>query len=116
MSWGSFERMLDARPSLAPSAGRVVEALRAVPAGRGADPLVIAHHAQVDEAHAFAALGLLLKAGLGAFVIQVLNDRGQAVGEFSSLDETPAAVTDDYGEEVPVEPRNTRIVFRPQWT
>jgi hypothetical protein len=91
MSWDSFDRMLDQRPGVAPAARQVVAALRSMPAGLGIDPLVVARRANVSEVHAVAALGLLLQAKLGAFVIQVVNDRGQSVGEFPSLDDTPGS-------------------------
>lgn len=115
MSWTSFEHTLEQRPSVAPAARRVVAVLRDMTTAAGADPMVIASRAGLDLGHTMAALGLLLEAGLGVFRILVLNDRGQPVREFASLKETPPEIEDDYGREIVVEPRNTRIVFRPSW-
>ena len=113
MSWTNFERMLDRAPALRPEAHRVFDAMRELPAGPGIDPLVLARAAGVDEVSTLAALGLLIQANLGRFAVQVVNDRGQSVGEFDSIDATPEVVTDAYGEELEVEPRRMRIVFRP---
>lgn len=112
MSWPN----LDELPEHSPLRGvvtRALDVLRGLPAGIAIDPLVLAKLAGLDEVQTLAALAVLLRAGAGAFVVQVVNALGQPVGEYSSLEATPRAVSDDYGEEVEVEPHNTHIVFRP---
>lgn len=116
MSWTSFERTLEATgPALREAARAVVTALEAISADTGVDPLVLSRRADVDEVRTLAALELLRTAGLGAFVVQVVNDRGQSVGEFPSIAAIKEPVHDEYGDVVLVEPRNTRVVFRPAW-
>lgn len=115
MSWQSFDRTVKADPAFADAAERVVSAMRALPTGPGIDPIVLEHHAHVGRLAVFATLGALITSQLGRFAVQVLDDRGMPVREFASMDDTPGVVTDDYGEEIEVEPANTRIVFRPSW-
>ena len=116
MSWTNLQPLLERSPALRDAALRIVKSLQSLPSSPGIDPLVLGKRAGVDELHTLAALGALLQAGLGSFVVQVVNERGQAVGEYPSLADTPPVVPDDYGGEVAVEPANTRIVFRPQLT
>jgi hypothetical protein len=92
---------------------RVLETLRALPNDFVIDPLVLAKKTGLDEVHTLAALGVLMQAHLGAFVIQIVDRTGRSVAEYPSLHETPESVPDDFGDQVVVEPSNTRIVFRP---
>jgi hypothetical protein len=115
MSSRTLEEVLDRSPNLKEATTRAIAVLRSLPSGFPIDPLILAKRAGLDEVQTLAALGILLQAGLGAFAIQILNQRGQTVAEYASLAEVPDTIADDYGELVDVEPRNTTIVFRPHF-
>jgi hypothetical protein len=113
MSWDSYRHMLEGLTSAREPIAHVVNVLRGMPAAPGIDPIVLAHLAKVDEVSALAAIGVLISSELGRWTVQVMNARGQPIGEFPSVGETPDVVQDAYGDDVEVEPRNMRIVFRP---
>lgn len=109
----TFEQMLENMGSLRPLVERVASSLDAYPNEAVVDPAVLAYQAKLSDVQLLAALNVLRKAGLGRFEVAVLNDRGQPVAFYPDADSVDETVTDDYGAEFSPQPKDLRVVFRP---
>lgn len=110
----SLERVIHRHPEWAAPLARVLRIVRGVPAGGLIDPLVVSQVAQLSKLEALGYLNLLKEAGLGDFVVRVLDREGLEVHRYGTAAAIPARVRDEFGEEMQVMPENVDVSFEPR--
>lgn len=91
---------------------RVRDVVRDAPRGAALDPRVLAERVHLPLGSTIALLQALAGAQEGRLELRVVDGRGLEVASYPSLPDVPAAVTDEFGDRVVVDPENVELIFR----
>lgn len=109
----SLEAVVREHPDWAAPLARILRVALRVPVGGLIDPLVVSEVTQIATLEAVAYLHVLKEAGLGEFIIRVLDREGIEIERYPSIAAIPARVENEFGDAMDVLPENVDMSFEP---
>jgi hypothetical protein len=108
-----LKRLVGAHRDWAEPLARVVFYVSHLPPQAVVDPTLVAEMAGVKRLEAIGYLNVLRDAGLGQFIVRVLDNSGIEIRRYDNVVEVPGRVEDQFGDEFIVMPENIDIGFLP---